>query len=228
MKLDSKENLLSKGLKKFYSQGNNLDIVIQIIGQKTTISLRLLDWLATNYSKKHRVFYELSDEVIDGYVLASNNFDMYSEYKNQLKAANKKYFDPFSRSQRILVTRKNNNIEYTNISKNEIKELDTNSNTDIALVTTIGQLNFFKWAITYGVIDYASKNRDAIEEDMLNTIKERKGTDNVQESTEIESGKSETGTGTGIVKVKDKQKRTLSKTNHLTRSSSKKIIVQFI
>ena len=228
MKLDSKENLLSKNLKLFYNQGQNLENVIKIVNQKTTISLRLLDWLVTNYSKKHKVFYELSNEVIDGHIIASHSFDMYSDYKNQLKASNKKYFDPFSRSQRIFIFKdESGSVDYKLISKDDIDKYkmvsedgdnDDNDNTtntsEQSLVSTIGQLNFFKWAITYGIINYATKNRDLIEADMLNTVKERK--------------KSKVSITTGTTPTIEKQKRTLSKTNHVSRSSSKKIIVQFV
>ena len=217
MKLDSKENLLSKNLKLFYNQGQNLENVIKIVNQKTTISLRLLDWLVTNYSKKHKVFYELSNEVIDGHIIASHSFDMYSDYKNQLKASNKKYFDPFSRSQRIFIFRdESGSVDYKLIDKDEIDRYKIlGDTTDQSLVSTIGQLNFFKWAITYGIINYATNNRDLIEADMLNTVKERK--------------KSKIFTPPGsIAHTIEKQKRTLSKTNHVSRSSSKKIIVQFV
>ncbi len=230
MKLDSKENLLSQNLKVFYSQGRNLENVLNIVDQKTTISLRLLDWLVANYSKKNKVFYELSDTTIDGHTLASQGFDMYSDYKNQLKASNKKYFDPFSRSQRIYIYKTPDNVvEYRKIEKSEIElykqEINNNTNgTDgtLKLVTTIGQLNFFKWAITYGVINYATENRDSIEQDMLKTVKERKKNKSIDKKNEENRDREDTD------QKDNKQKRILSKTNHITRSSSKKIIVQFV
>ena len=35
------------------------------------------------------------------------NFNIYLEYKNQLKAYSKKYFDPFCRRERLIINTKN-------------------------------------------------------------------------------------------------------------------------
>ena len=71
---------------------------------------------------------------------------MYIDYKLKLKAYSKKRFDPFCRWDRI-------NIPY--------KE-------DTVVQTTIGQLNFFKWALENNVISYIEKNIKAINNDMNN------------------------------------------------------------
>ena len=62
----------------------------------------------------------------------------------KLKAYSKKRFDPFCRWDRI-------NIPYKD---------------DSYIQTTIGQLNFFKWAIENEIIDFIEKNYDTIERDM--------------------------------------------------------------
>ena len=54
----TKETLLYESLIKFYTCKSNLDILLPIIEQKSNISLRILDWLVTNYSKKYNVAYE--------------------------------------------------------------------------------------------------------------------------------------------------------------------------
>ena len=61
-----------------------------------------------------------------------------------MKAYSKKRFDPFCRWERISIPYKNNN----NVE------------------TTIGQLNFFKWALENKVIDYIESNYESIEVDM--------------------------------------------------------------
>ena len=76
-------------------------------------------------------------------------------YKTQLKAYSKKQFDPFQRRDRISF-----GIIQDGISKN--------------IITTIGQLNFFRWAIQNKVIDYAAENYASIEKDMNASIKSRK------------------------------------------------------
>ncbi len=71
-------------------------------------------------------------------------FKVYNDYKLKLKAYSKRRFDPFCRWKRI-------NIPYDN---------------ENYMVTTIGQLNFFKWAIEHSIIDYIEANYDLIEDDM--------------------------------------------------------------
>ena len=58
--------------------------MIPIITGKSKISLRVLDWLVTNYAKKNNIIYELSNSKI-------RHFNMYLEYKSQLKAYEVKY-----------------------------------------------------------------------------------------------------------------------------------------
>jgi hypothetical protein len=86
-------------------------------------------------------------------------FKVYNDYKLKLKAYSKKRFDPFCRWERIT-------IPYDNTKQME---------------TTIGQLNFFKWAIENNILDFIDKNYHAIETDMNNrnsTSKNRGEVDN--------------------------------------------------
>lgn len=88
-----------------------------------------------------------------------NRFKVYNDYKLKLKAYSKKRFDPFCRWERIT-------IPYDSTKQME---------------TTIGQLNFFKWAIENQILAYIEDNYDAIEADMNNrnsTSKNRGEADN--------------------------------------------------
>ena len=76
----------------------------------------------------------------------TSRFKVYNEYKLKLKAYSKKRFDPFCRWERIT-------IPY---------------NTNQCMETTIGQLNFFKWAIENNIIQYIENNYIDIEQDMNN------------------------------------------------------------
>jgi len=79
------------------------------------------------------------------YKLSSNKrFKVYSDYKLKLKSYSKRRFDPFCRWDRITVPYKNG--------------------TDVQ--TTLGQLNFFKWAFENEIIEYIEKNYQQIELDM--------------------------------------------------------------
>ncbi len=42
--------------------------------------------------------------------------------------------------------------------------------------TTVGQLNFFEWALTDEVLDYLEANKDQVHEDMDNRLQELKQT----------------------------------------------------
>jgi hypothetical protein len=83
-------------------------------------------------------------------------FNTYHSYKAQLKSYSKKKFDPFCRRDRI-------NFNY-NVEKGGTRSIET----------TIGQLNFFKWAIDNLIIDYIIQHYCIIEEDMTNSFQQIK------------------------------------------------------
>jgi len=156
MELSSKDDLLKIKLIEFYKEQSNLDILLPIILQKTRLSLRSLDWFVTNYCKKYNISY-LNGEIM---------YFPFKSYKSQLKAYSKKFCDPFCRRDRIIFNYKDNTIHDYN---NEIIKLNNNN----FIITTIGQLNFFKFAIQNGIINYAINNITDIENDMNNTLKNR-------------------------------------------------------
>ena len=53
--ISSKKDLLMQSLINFFATKENLDKVIPIITGKSKISLRILDWFVTNYSKKNNI-----------------------------------------------------------------------------------------------------------------------------------------------------------------------------
>ena len=147
----TQNNLLLGNLMSFYktetedgkfNPDNNLDKMLRIITGESKISLRIVDWFATNYAKKHYTLYVLEGTNKN----ITRRFKVYDDYKLKLKAYSKVRFDPFCRWDRI-------SIPYTNGKFIE---------------TTIGQLNFFKWALENKVIDYIEQNYAEIEKDMNN------------------------------------------------------------
>ena len=137
--LPTQNSLLLNNLLKFYNENNNMEKILPIINGQSKLSLRLIDWFATNYSKKNYTVYNIKKRNGE-----ERRFKVYIDYKLKLKAYSKKRFDPFCRWERI-------NIPYSN-------------NTEIQ--TTIGQLNFFRWALENKILDYIEKNLNSINNDM--------------------------------------------------------------
>lgn len=130
----TQNSLLLNNLLKFYQRDGNLQKMLSIINGESKISLRIVDWFATNYAKQNFTIYNVKKK----------RFKVYVDYKLKLRAYSKKRFDPFCRWERI------------NIPYEENKYIQT----------TIGQLNFFKWALENNVIEYIENNYDDIENDM--------------------------------------------------------------
>jgi len=159
--LHSKQIILLESLKKFYTPQYK-NIIVPIVRQETPISLRLLDWLVTNYSRTHDVRYELGTPASDGSINSEQNFNLHADYKNQLKAYSKKSFDPFCRRQRIAFNLETNEVKL--VKESEYAFYNGNK---LYILTTCGQLSAFRWFIVNKVIDYALDHVSEIESDML-------------------------------------------------------------
>ena len=99
-------NLLLSSLKEYYENESNFN-QLSIVLNNNKISLRVIDWFVTNYSKKFNIQYELYRKN-NGDITLCENDDMYyktlnvfTSYKSQLKSYSKRYFDPFCRRNRI-------------------------------------------------------------------------------------------------------------------------------
>ena len=79
-----------------------------------------------------------------GYILEGQEFMVYMSYKSQLKAYSKKLFDPFCRRERIMFSLPG--VE--------------------PFVTTVGKLNFFRWAIEKKIIEYLKTHQETVETEM--------------------------------------------------------------
>ena len=145
----SKIDLLMTSLSKFYADESNIEKLLPIVQGCSKISLRVLDWFVTNYCKKNNTVINWER---DG---RTNKLIVHLDYKNQLKAYSKKQFDPFCRRERI-------NFVYGDGSE---------------LLTTVGQLNFFRWAIENHIVDFIEDNLENIESDMNSSLRsgEKKG-----------------------------------------------------
>lgn len=146
-KFKKNEILLYRSLKSYYKEHpENIKLMLDIIFGNSNISLRILDFFVIRYAKKHKVKYDVD------YEGANESFLVYINYRAQLKSFTKKYFDPFRRKVKF-------NFCYAN---------------DQSVWTTLGQLNFFKWAITSKIIDYVKDHYDEIVKSMNGSYKENK------------------------------------------------------
>lgn len=146
-RVTNKQDLLMSTLTLFYRNPDNLQKFLPIVQGKTRISLRLIDWFVTNYSKKENVMFPV--EHTFGGTRKASQFIVHTNYKSQLKAYSKRHFDPFCRG---------DNIRFCYEDKKSI-------------LTTVGQLNFFRWIIVNGILEYMQSNLADIERDMTQSMK---------------------------------------------------------
>jgi len=105
-----------------------------IIESIDEINPALMDFFITNYAKTNMSCIKLSN---------NDYFYIYDEYKNQLKSHTKKLFDPFKRSSKFIPK-----IEF--------------EHDGIKIITTIAQLNFYKWVLKHDILKYILENKKDI------------------------------------------------------------------
>ena len=145
IQLSSQEVLKLKGNEEFYNDNENAQKFINLVLGESQVSIRLIDHFVTKYSKYNKCNFKLIDNEKE------NIINIYYDYKNQLKHLQKTHFDPFSRGIRIPFFMK-----------------------DTCIITTIGQLNFFKWFISKKIYDYVLENKEEIFNDMNKKYKSDK------------------------------------------------------
>lgn len=193
-KMNCKQNLIMINLSKFFCRDSNIHQMLPIINGDSQISLRVVDWFVTNYSKKNNIVYDLKKNNNE-----KKQFNVYLNYKSQLKAYSKKQFDPFCRRERI-------SFFYDD---------------DKEIITTVGQLNFFKWAIESKVLVYIKENLSDIENDMNVSVR------NIYNSKKIDEKISKTKIPNKKKKLAEEPKKTRKKRHELSVSATKSINKHF-
>ena len=107
--IQGKQELLLVSLNKFYQEKNNKKNLIKILNGETKISLRIIDWFVTNYSKKNLIEYIVSNKIKSPkrttlkkttvnkmskkdrskYTSANKQFNVFLSYRSQLRAYSK-------------------------------------------------------------------------------------------------------------------------------------------
>jgi hypothetical protein len=201
-----RQTLLILPILRFFNNKRNLKKLIPILDGTSPISLRLIDWFVTNYCKKFNTMFNFKQyENLEKGIKTKipDNFDNYfivhSNYKGQLKTCNKKNFDPFCRR---------NRIQFYYAPK-------------MYFETTVGQLNFFKWAIENYIINYIADNIKDIEKDM--TINSKINTDISKKKKTITTNTSNSVEADITKKKKKRSKKnsTRKKRKELSTSASR-------
>jgi len=139
-KIECKPELVISSLQRFYSNHPEIEKVLTYLNGEAPLSLRIIDWFVTKYSRKNFVRYPLNCQ----------DFLVYLSYKGQLKAYSKQYFDPNCRRERIMFK----------IPGHE------------QFMTTIGKLNFFRWALESKILDYIEAHEEEIRTGYNSYLKE--------------------------------------------------------
>lgn len=133
--LNESEKSLYNQLLDFYANTPYIeDILIPLNNESHPLSLRLINWVVTNFVRVQGVRYCVNDKV----------FDIHANYQSQLTHWKKSLFDPF---------RRNNRIRWK-IGEEQF------------MITTLSQLNFFRWCIEYKLLDFILEHKQAIENQM--------------------------------------------------------------
>lgn len=141
---NTQDSVLLSTLIDFYKNEDYINRLLSIVAGETSVSLRIIDWFVTNYAKQYYTLYDIIDDATGNII--KSRFKVHTQYKLNLNSFGKEWFDPFCRNARINIPYKDNRY----------------------IETTIGQLNFFKWAIKSKIVNYIEENHAAIEQDMNN------------------------------------------------------------
>jgi len=136
----SQQNWLLSELLIFYQNKEYLEIVKKIVNREFTVSSgKKVSIRIVNWFVTN-----YAKQHFTVYENAGERFFVWTRFRSAEDGYSKEMFDPYCRKDRIIVP-------YDETTQ---------------IVTTIGQLNFFKWAIVNNVIDYIVANYDDITKDM--------------------------------------------------------------
>jgi hypothetical protein len=145
LNLNIQETIILRNVEKYFFNNDNFKILETIVNGSNSISRRTIEYFVTKYSNIMNTTY----------IINNNNkkikFNVYSSYKDKLKCHRKKYFDPFGRGDRIPF--------FSN---------------GTCIITTIGQLNFYKWFITNDIYKYCKENHNEIQKSLLENFSKNK------------------------------------------------------
>lgn len=126
------------------------EYLIPVITQRSRVSIRVMDWLVTNYSKEHKITYTYKKGKVQ------RIFDVHHEYKSTLDSLGRPLFDPFRRQDRLTFA----------VEETQKDEHGNSIAKEVTYQSTLGQLTFWHWAQTKGVFRFCYDNAEKIEKHM--------------------------------------------------------------
>lgn len=180
-KIHCKQELIIASLQKFYADRTGADAAAD--------TKEILEHLQGTSAMSLRLIdwfvTNYAKQHNTSYILNGQEFLVYMNYKSQLKAYSKKLFDPFCRRERILF------------------QLPGSE----PFMTTVGKLNFFRWAIEKGVLDYIKLNMGRIEKEMNASQRELQKARREAASTASSSATTATTTTVATASTKSSTRR---------------------
>jgi hypothetical protein len=177
----NKHELILKRIRAFFGEEKNFMKIRPVLLQESSISLRLLDWVCTNWARHNTV---ILDTYRNGY---KERINLYLDYKAHLKAYSKRSFDPFCRRERIM-------LRFESDPEKRV------------FVSTTAQMNFFRWAVESGVLDYCHEHIHRIEKDMVSNLHVR-----TEASSKVDVSRSNASSITAIKPCPSTEKSTYSR-----------------
>lgn len=136
--LETRADIVMKSVREYYSDPDKIERLKKYIPPaQTGISLRLVDWFVTNYSKKYIIILDSND---------GRGFNVYQQYKLMLKGYQKVFSDPFCRKNKC--------------------DFYYGTGPDDFIETSPGQLCFFRWVFDNNLVEYIESHYDIIYADM--------------------------------------------------------------
>jgi hypothetical protein len=160
--MTSGSTLLLSSLTAYYQKHQvQRNLLFEVISGVSPLSLRVIDWFVTHYAKSHNIVYWINDEdnKLEEHPTSNakyRKFNVYLDTRAQLKSYTKLHFDPFRRHERISFVLETQPLR--------------------VIETTVGQLNFFRWALQNHVLEYIQNHLAEIEEHMSTYQKKTKET----------------------------------------------------
>lgn len=196
--IQTQSELLMTRIEEFFMNENHLKKMIDILSGTSNLSLRIIDWFVTNYSKKYDVIYALKkddyEEIHDleckeikYHEIDSENETNYMNEcvtKNKIQSTstiNEEMIDDIQKTKFIVFLEYKSQLkafskkQFDSFCRGERIKFNYNFNNQAYQIeTTVGQLNFFRWGIQNNLFIYIEQNYEKIEKDMNESIQNKK------------------------------------------------------